>query len=248
MKFSYSAVWEDTARLIRAHGPLIAAIAGVFIFLPALLLGYFLPPPQSGTADAAENMRVTLQYYSTAWPWFLLQNLLAMTGMLAVLRLIFARGTTVGAALTAAAALLPFYFLVSVISGILVGIGLVLLILPGAYLFGRLAVAGPVMVAETRRNPFEAMSRSFEVTKGHGWAIVGMVLLVIIAGGVIIIVADALLGILLVTVAGPNLGRLLAQIVSSAAITGFTLVMAVLYAAIYRALTGNATSTAAVFD
>ena len=39
MTFSYNAVWEDTGRLLKAHGAQLAAIAGVFIFLPTLLIG-----------------------------------------------------------------------------------------------------------------------------------------------------------------------------------------------------------------
>src|SRR4051812_38184352 len=51
MSFSYNAVWEDAVRLLRQHAPLLAAIAGVFLFLPALLFAVFLPqptPPQGG--------------------------------------------------------------------------------------------------------------------------------------------------------------------------------------------------------
>jgi UPF0716 family protein affecting phage T7 exclusion len=45
MKFSYSAVWNDAARMLKEHGSLLLAIAGVFFLLPGLLLGYFLPQP-----------------------------------------------------------------------------------------------------------------------------------------------------------------------------------------------------------
>ena len=36
---------EDTLKLLRRHAPLLAAIAGVFLFLPALLIAVLLPPP-----------------------------------------------------------------------------------------------------------------------------------------------------------------------------------------------------------
>ena len=38
MKFSYSAVWSDTMRMLRQHGSLLLAVAGVFFLLPGLLL------------------------------------------------------------------------------------------------------------------------------------------------------------------------------------------------------------------
>ena len=248
MKFSYSAVWDDTVRLIRAHGPLIAAIAGVFIFFPSLLLTYLLPPPEGRPGDANEAIRLTIEYYSAAWPWFAAESLLAMVGTLAVLRLIFARNTTVGAALAVGAAFLPFYFLLSLISGFIIGIGLLFLLLPGFYLAGRLVIAGPVMIAENRRNPIDAIGRAFEITKGRGWAIFFLILLVVVAGFVVIMVVNALLGIVFTVIAGADLGRLLVAIVSAATSTGFTMLLVVLYASIYRSLAGDLGSTAEVFQ
>ena len=46
MTFSYSAVWDDTVRLLQAHGRLLAAIAGVFLFLPAVAFAIYLKPGQ----------------------------------------------------------------------------------------------------------------------------------------------------------------------------------------------------------
>ena len=51
MKISYSAVWADTAALLRSHASLIATVAGVFIFLPGLLVAYFLPQPEPASFD-----------------------------------------------------------------------------------------------------------------------------------------------------------------------------------------------------
>src|SRR6185437_17138364 len=45
MRFSYNQVWEDTLRLLRENAALLAAIAGVFLFLPALLVAVLVPPP-----------------------------------------------------------------------------------------------------------------------------------------------------------------------------------------------------------
>ena len=248
MKVSYSAVWDDTLRLVREHGALLAAIAGVFIFLPSLLLGYLLPAPESVSTDANEAFQMAMDYYRGNLHWFLLVGVIAMWGSLAVLRLIFPRQATVAGAITAAAALLPFYFLVSLISGFIVGIGFLLLILPGLYLTARLIVAAPVMVAEDRRNPLDAISRSFAVTKGHGWAILGLIVLIGIAAVVVMGVVNAMLGIAFTLIAGQDLGRLLSLIVSSATSAAFTVVLTVVYAAIYRALVGDAASTARVFE
>lgn len=237
MKLSYSAAWDDLTGLLKAHGALIAALAGVFIFLPTLLVGYLLPRPE--ITDASQWLPRLNQYYIANWPWFGLSTLVTMAGSLAILLLVFApRGTSVAAAIARAFLLLPFYFVASLIAGFAVGFGMLFLIVPGLYLFGRLALIGPVMVAEDRRSPLAAIARTFEVTKGNGWRILGFFLLVAIAGYVAAGVVNTLAGILFVLVAGKDLGGLLAMIVASATYSGLAVVFLLLYAAVYRQLAG----------
>ena len=235
MKFSYSAVWDDIVRLFRAHGSLVVALAGVFIFLPALLTAHFLPQPQA--ASAAELVPVLKAYLRENWFWLLLENLLNMVGVIAILRLIFPRGgSTVAGVIAAAVAILPFYFLTSLVTGIAIAIGFMLLFVPGLYLFGRLAPVGVVVVAEDRRNPIDAIRRSLEITKGRGWAVLGMVLLVAFAAIVVMLVINNVLGVLLITVAGVEVGLFLSLIVTAATAAAFTALITLLYAAIYRNL------------
>jgi hypothetical protein len=247
MKLSYSAAWDDLTALARAHAPLIAALAGVFIFLPMLLTGYLLPQPQ--VKEAAEWLPSIQLYYATNWPWLGLASLAKMTGDLAILMLIFApRGTSVGGAIVRAAMLLPFYFLAALIMGLALGFAALFLLLPAFYLLGRLAPLGPVMVAEGRRNPIDALGRTFAVTKGNGWRVLGFFLLVAIGGFAAAGVASLIGGILFVLVAGKDVGELLGMIVASAAWAAVTVVFLLLYAAVYRQLAGDPASAAAVFD
>jgi len=188
MKFSYSAVWDDTLGLLRQHGRLLAAIAGVFLFMPALLVAQLLPPPQP--TDPARVLEAMMDYYAASWPWLLLQALASIVGTVAMLRLVFAR-TSVADALLFGLMLLPFYLLLSLITVVIVALGLILLIVPGVYLIGRLATAAPLMVAENRRNPVAALTRSFEISRGHGWAIAGLIFLVAIVAAIVIgVVSD----------------------------------------------------------
>jgi hypothetical protein len=246
MKFSYSATWDDAVGLLRAHAPLIAALAGVFIFLPALLVGYFLPQPQPAAgAEPGELFRLLGEYFSQNWHWLLIQSLVNSAGTLAILILVFARqGTSVGGAIAAAVLLLPFYFIASLLSAIMLGIGFVLFIVPCLYLFGRLATLAPVVVAENRRNPIEAIARSFAVTRGKGWAVLGLVLLVGIPGAIAMMVANMIFGFIFLA-AGRQLGALLSLIVNSATATALSVVLILLYAAIYRALASSSEAAAA---
>jgi hypothetical protein len=105
-----------------------------------------------------------------------------------------------------------------------------------------------LLVAEQRRNPLDVIAGSFRLTRKRGWAILGMLVLVVIAGLVVTRVAIMLLGIVISLLTGGDLERLLLAILTSGIGAAFAVVLTVLYAAIYRALAGAETSTARVFE
>jgi ABC-type multidrug transport system fused ATPase/permease subunit len=73
---------------------------------------------------------------------------------------------------------------VSLIVGILVGIGFVLLLVPGLFLLTIWAVTAPVVVLEGK-GPIDALGRSRELVRGNGWSVLGlMVLLFVLMFGV----------------------------------------------------------------
>lgn len=249
MRFSYSAVWDDAAAMIRAHGSLIAALAGVFLFLPSLLIAQLLPKPT--VTDPSRAFDAMRDFYMANLLWLLLASLVSMIGTIAILKLLLGpRGTSVGGAIAAAFPLLPFYFLAALVSNLMLAIGFLLLVVPGLYLFGRLAPLGPVVVAEKRYNPVDSIGRAWALTKGRGWAVLGFVLLVGVAGAVSVLVVDGVAGVLFVLVAGKGLGTFLSGIVSAAAGAAFSALFAVVFAALYRGLTAGAPGPelGAVFD
>jgi hypothetical protein len=250
MRFSYSAVWDDAAAMVRAHGSLIAALAGVFLFLPSLLVAQLLPKPT--VTDPSRAIEAMREFYTANLLWLLLGSLVSMVGTIAILKLLLGpRGTSVGGAIAAAFfPLLPVYFLVSLISNLIFGVGLLLLVVPGLYLFGRLAPLGPVVVAEKRYNPIDSIGRAWALTKGRGWAVLGFLLLVGVAGAVSVLVVDGVAGVLFVLVAGKGLGGFLSGIVNAAAGAAFSAFFAVIFAALYRRLAGGEAGAelGAVFD
>lgn len=74
--------------------------------------------------------------------------------------------------------LLPLIAL-SVLLGIGLTIGFVLLIVPGVYLATVWAVAAPSLVIE-RHGVLAAFGRSRELVRGHGWQVLGVILLVLL--------------------------------------------------------------------
>jgi hypothetical protein len=240
MSFSYNAVWEDLVALARAHGRLLAPVAGVFFFLPVLLIGHFLPVPEMEAANSDAVLRQVLDYYAANALWLVLQGLAAMIGSATILRLILTRGVSVGAALVFALGLLPFFFLLSLLESMVIGAGLLLFLIPGCYLFGRLAPATAVMVAEERRNPIAALERTFALTRGSGWAVFGFVLVVAIVSGVVAFVIGVLCGIAFHFAASPDIAQLLTLVVDAVLNAASVVLLTLLYAALYRALSGSA--------
>lgn len=238
MKFSYSAIWADAMALLKRHGALVAAIAGVFLFLPALLLGHFAPPPVR--QEGADPLAAFTAYYTANLHWLLLVKVVSMIGTLGTMILVFRTNVTVGGAIAAGATLFPLYFIASLFTDVAIGFGVLLLILPGVYLFGRFAPLAPVMVAEGVRSPFAAIGRTWRITTGKGWAVAGMFVLVAIAGVVLISAVTGIIGIVLMLVLSRELAQFLHLLIHTSAMTGLQVVLILLYAAVYRALVAGA--------
>ncbi len=236
-KFTQNAVWADALRLTRTHWAALIAIAGVFNFLPTLLVNHFYPIPETpADADFQTQFQLLVAYYRENALPIVLQSFVVMTGSAAMLRLVFARGGTVGAAILYAILLLPVYSVLVVLTNLAVGLGFVLLVVPGLYLWGRLLPAGPAMIAEERRNPIDALKRGFALSEGHGWLILSLYLLVAIVGGILMLAVSQLSGIVFILAAGQDLGTLLATILLCAVEAVLTTILTMLTAAVYRAL------------
>jgi hypothetical protein len=238
MKLSYSAAWKDTVELLQANGAAVAALAGVFLFLPALMTAYLLPYPEP--TDPKLILDLWVEYFNANWHWMVLSSIVGMIGAIAIFLLFLdPKRSTVGGTIATAIMILPFYFLASFLSGLIVGIGFMLLIVPGLYLFGRLSLVTPIVVAEGQRNPIAAITRSFELTRGNGWAVLGLVLLIAFTAFVISGVLSTMLGILFLLVAGQDLGGFLTKTVQALTSAATLALIYALTAAIYRQLRGS---------
>jgi hypothetical protein len=118
---------------------------------------------------------------------------------------------------------------VSILFGIGVAIGLVLLIIPGLILLTIWAVAIPVTVIE-RPGILRAFGRSRELVKGNGWQVFGTILLVwlisIVIGAIGGLIADAIGGVI---------GALVVAIVSALIAPVIALASALIYFALVGA-------------
>jgi hypothetical protein len=85
-------------------------------------------------------------------------------------------------------------FIVALLTGIGVFLGLLLLIVPGVYLATRWLVATPALVAEDL-GPTAALGRSSELTEGRRWAVFGLMLLYLVVAWVIEVASAAVVGL-----------------------------------------------------
>ena len=84
----------------------------------------------------------------------------------------------------------------------IIGLGFVLLIVPGIILACRLAFVS-YLVMDKNMEPVAAVEKSWEMTKGHGWQIFGMGLLVIpiVIGGLICFIVGIVFSIIWISTA-----------------------------------------------
>lgn len=85
---------------------------------------------------------------------------------------------------------------------LIIGLGFVLLIVPGIILACRLAFV-PYLVMDKNMDAVEALKKSWEMTKGHGWTIFFMALLavLIIIAGFIVFIVGVIFAVMWITAA-----------------------------------------------
>jgi hypothetical protein len=223
--------------MLLANAGLLTAIAGVFLFLPAVLEARYFPPPE-GWTTLREWLQLTQEHVARNWLWMLLSTLLNLVGVIAIyLLLLPGPRLTVGSAVVRALAILPSYWLLQLVVGLAWAVGFLLLIVPFFYLMGKLVLAAPILVAEAPRAPFTAIERSWRMSAGRSWAIAGLVVLVYAAALIFSMAVRIGIGIvILLTLGRDGLGGLLLSILQGLVFAAVTVVFTVLVAAIYRSL------------
>lgn len=91
--------------------------------------------------------------------------------------------TTIGELYSRTAPRLPALIAAGIVAGIAVAFGLVLLIVPGLFLLTRWSMIVPVIVLEGR-GAGDSFSRSWELVRGHGWPVFGVIVITVIGSGI----------------------------------------------------------------
>lgn len=236
MKLSYDAIWQDMLAMLKAHADIIWVVAGAFLFLPTLAQAIYLPPPAVKGLDPSAIQQMALYYETNIIPLLSLRLVTLLgTGTLLALFLHPSR-PTVGSAISAAARFLPTLFFVSLIEQIMMLGGLFLFILPGLYVVARTIVSDAAVMAEDIGNPLRGIGRSFELTRGLGWQLFGLIAILVVVAWITTAAVTAIVGIptqLLLPEGGALIAR---NILSAITPTALMLVFVLLSASFYRAL------------
>jgi hypothetical protein len=148
-----------SASLLKAlpYGMLIT-LAGQLVNIYNLVTGRLVrrlfPQDRAGWVLYALSLIVTL----TLWAALILRQRAIAQGA----------PVSMQAELAAAVRTLPGLALVSILNVIAVGVGIVLLVIPGVYLLIALWMAVPVLVLE-RLGPLDAIKSSLRLMRGHWW-------------------------------------------------------------------------------
>ena len=86
-------------------------------------------------------------------------------------------------------------FIAGLLTGLGIALGFVALIVPGLFLLTRWVLVTPAVVLE-RLPATDAMRRSWELVRGHGWPVFGVILITMIIAGIAQSIALALFGFL----------------------------------------------------
>jgi hypothetical protein len=88
--------------------------------------------------------------------------------------------TTIGELYARTRPRLPALIAAGIVAGIGIVIGFLLLIVPGLFLLTRWALI-PALIVIEKRSPGEAFDRSWQLTRGYGWTILGSLVLTFLA-------------------------------------------------------------------
>ncbi|MEM8918977.1 MAG: hypothetical protein AAGE37_08975 [Pseudomonadota bacterium] len=250
MKLNYMECWNGAMGLLKDHKEAVLAIAGVFLFLPSVLLAQFVGEPNvEGLVDAEAIQAANLTFFAENWLAYLLMFIVTAIGSLSIYRLLSPSfAGTVSNALTQAAALAIFFIVANILIALLMFGGLFLFIVPGLYLIGRLAVVPMVIADENERNPAAALQKGWAITKNNGWSTFFFLLIILMVGLVTLLVFGLVIGLVLTLFSGGTGWPLAENILSNLLGTGFQILLLANVASVYRQLTGKGSDVAEIFS
>ena len=227
--------WADAMHLLKGQREILLTVTGFFLLLPSLLLYALRPFTPSG--EQATLLQQYVQWATVNLHWIMLTGVLAGLGRLAILILLLGpERPSVGEALAAGARLLILFLAMVLLVRLMLFGASLLFVVPALYVFGRVFLAEAAFVAERAHNPAAGIARSFEATRGNGWRIFFVALLVYL--GVLILRASVgyVVGVLAALSGLQGLDRFASAFVDATADAGLGLILTLIAVGIWRRL------------
>ena len=260
-KLDTNAAWKEASAIVSANREVLLALAGVFFMLPSLALAVIAGEPEVLPGMKPQQMMAAMEeFYTGAWWIILLSAVFQIVGLMAILTLMRDRsrptvGEAIRAGLPGALSYLAAQLLIvvgfSLIGGLLIGVAavispalavVVVVLFTVAMIFAvfRLILVAPVIAVEGVHNPLTAMIRSWRLTQGNFWRILGFLLLILILFAVVAGIVMMIVGLILALVSSGEPQRIVAAVFSSALGAVAVVYFAGIIAAIHRQLGGPA--------
>ncbi len=269
MKLDFSKAWNTITSLIGGNKDVVMIVAGVFFFLPYLVVMLTMPEVtavmqgQFGETENPDAMMAAMRgAFRSYWWVFTVLGIIQYLGTLSLLALFTDHNRpTVGEAIGIGAARLLPYFVTVLLMGFAIGLIAVVLIAIGAltgiavvafvtgllaavvaiYLVVKFSQVAPVMIIEGVTNPIKALSRSWALTKGNSLRILLFSLLIFIPLLIITSIVSMIFG-LGFAAGGASVATIGNGLVAALMNAVSGAVGAAILAAIYRQLAGDSPS------
>lgn len=237
----YSLAWTDAKALLRGQRDGVIAIAGALWFFPAWLSGFLTRDAEAAPAqNLAELLASVQRMLAENWYITLPTMLIGLWGTVALYALLTRHDLAkVGDALRLGLALLPVYFLAQLLSGWAMMLGMILFILPGLYMIGRLLPVGAIIVAEPARGVLGGLRHGWNLTHGQGWRITLFFLVIMIVAAIAYFVASMFIELPVTLAVGRGGVPLLSAAVEAAGSTVINLLSLGVTVAVYRQLSAD---------
>jgi len=224
---SITQAWNETVAFMQRESRLVLPIAFLLISLPGAALQYGMPTVEPG---APPDLAAWMRDIRTVLLFLPAVAILSLIGTIAINYLAITPGRTVAEALQVGARRFISLFLAWLLLALVAAVAclpLFLLLKGQAFAYGqalgglfllalliyfllllaasvRLMLSTPVCAAESV-GPIGIIMRSWELTRGHFWKMLGFALLFWLAAFVAILAVSAIIGIVIVLIAGPPL-------------------------------------------
>jgi len=187
-QFSFGTVISQSISVFAANLASFA-VASLLLLLPLLIYNLAIVGAPTGGYSAGSLLAIVIQS--------ILGYLLAATITFATFQYLRGQPVGIGECLSRGLSLILPVIGVSILVGLIIGIGTVLFIVPGIIAAVMLWVAIPVAVVE-RPGVIESLKRSAGLTKGHRWTIFGILVVVTI----VLVIIMGILSMVLLSAAG----------------------------------------------